>query len=111
MSDSPDAKNAAPLAVRVSWGGIALIVVLGAVWWAGVVHLDELLQLDTQCEDKRYDRRGAELAETLRCSVGQGYGGWIYVAWTLIFPLGLLTWMERLLRRAILARRHISPRD
>ncbi len=111
MSDGSDKNGAAPLTVTVSWGGLALIVALCAVWWAGVVHLDEFLQVDTQCEDKRYYGRGAEFAETARCALDQGLGGWIYLAWTLVLPLGLLTWMERSLRKSILARRHISPRD
>ncbi len=111
VSDNSSGKWTAPLAANVSWGGLALVAALGAVWWIGVTGLDGLLGIDTQCEGERYDGRGAEAREFIRSALEAGVAGWIYLAWVAIFPFGLVTWLERRLRKAMLARRQIVPRD
>ena len=103
--------NGAPLTANVSWGAAAFIVGAGIVWWLGVLHLDELLQIDTQCDNRRHDGRGAELGEIVRCSSAEGIAGWFYLAWMAIFPLATFLYLERGLRRATLARKNLRPRE
>ena len=97
--------------MKIGWGALVVIVAGAVIWWLGVAHLGEFFGIDTQCESTRHDGRGAELAETLRCSVEAGPGGWFYIAWMASFPFLLVTWLERRLRKAMLARRKITPRD
>lgn len=111
MNDPANKDGSASLTVKIGWGALLVIVAGTAIWWIGVVHLDGLLGIDTQCENTRHGRRGAELAEMLRCSVEAGPGGWFYIAWLAVFPFLLVTWLERRLRHAMLERRKITPRD
>lgn len=106
MSGKPPGSSAAPLHAPVGWGGLLFVLVAGLVWWWGVQSLDTMLGVETQCEDTPNGSRGAELAETVRCSIAAGFAGWLYLAWLLVFPFGLVTWLERRLRKAMLARRN-----
>lgn len=103
--------DSAPPTLRIGWGAVIFVVLAAAAWLFGVYELDALLGIDTQCENTRYSGRGAELAEILRCSAEAGEKGWFYIAWMASFPFLLVTWLERRLRKAMLARRRIVPRD
>lgn len=112
MTDNPHPRQQQPRsAAKAGWGAVLLIVVAAAVWLFGVQEFDALLGIDTRCEDGPRAARGAELAETLRCSLEAGAAGWFYIAWLATFPFLLVTWLERRLRKAMLARRKITPRD
>lgn len=111
VGDTGNDNGGAPLTVKVGWGALLLIVLAAALWLFGVYRLDELLAIDTQCDNTRYYGRGAELGEILRCSVEAGPKGWFYVAWLGAFPFLLVTWLERRLRKAMLARRNVRLRD
>ncbi len=110
MSEDSSENRPAPLHEQIGWGGLLFALVAGLVWWGGLQSLDAILGVDTQCEDTRHGNRGAELAETMRCSIAAGLEGWLYLAWLLVFPFALVTWLERRLRKAMLARRKIVPR-
>lgn len=111
MSDPARPDDSAPPTIRIGWGAVIFIVLSAAVWLFGVNEFDALLAIDTQCDNERYYGRGAELAEILRCSLEAGPRGWFYIAWLASFPFLTVTWLERKLRKAMLARRNVTPRD
>lgn len=102
---NPDKPSgAAPLTLRVSWAALAVFAGLALVWYFGIGQLQQWLAVDVTCHAEPSIGRRARFAEMVSCSLAEGPRGWLLLGWMASLPLFTTIWLERALRRAVLAR-------